>query len=166
MYQPPKCPYSYFSKALEFYLRAIFPCEYPQYSLDILIKHASIKKKCIIVNENHFMTKELSKAIMKRSKLLHRFVKEKRKVYRKAYTTQKNNFVNILGKTKREYFANTKIKNIADNKKISPAVKPFFSDKINHRETINLIYNVFTLSNDEEIAKTFNKYFSNITENL
>ena len=65
----------------------------------------------------------------------------------------------------REYFANIKIKNIAD-KKISPAVKPFFSDKINHREIINLIYNVFTLSNDEEIAKTFNKYFSNITENL
>ena len=71
-----------------------------------------------------------------------------------------------MRKTKREYFANIKIKNIADNKKISPAVKPFFSDKINHRETINLIYNVFTLSNDEEIAKTFNKYFSSITENL
>ena len=70
-----------------------------------------------------------------------------------------------MRKTKREYFANITIKNIAD-KKISPAVKPFFSDKINHREIINLIYNVFTLSNDEEIAKTFNKYFSNITENL
>ena len=24
MYQPPKCPYSYFSKALEFYLRVFF----------------------------------------------------------------------------------------------------------------------------------------------
>ena len=29
MYQPPKCPYSYFSKELEFYLRALFPREYP-----------------------------------------------------------------------------------------------------------------------------------------
>ena len=28
-YQPPKCSYSSFSKALEFYLRVIFPCEYP-----------------------------------------------------------------------------------------------------------------------------------------
>ena len=26
MYQPPKCPYSYFSKALEFYFRVFFPC--------------------------------------------------------------------------------------------------------------------------------------------
>ena len=29
MYQPPKCPYPYFSKALEFYFRVFFPCEYP-----------------------------------------------------------------------------------------------------------------------------------------
>ena len=28
MHQPPKCPYSYFSKALVFYLRVLIPCEY------------------------------------------------------------------------------------------------------------------------------------------
>ena len=28
-YQLPKCPYSNFPKALEFYLRVLFPCEYP-----------------------------------------------------------------------------------------------------------------------------------------
>ena len=28
MYQPPKCPHSYFSKGLEFYLRVLLPCEY------------------------------------------------------------------------------------------------------------------------------------------
>ena len=29
MYQSPKRPYSYFLKALEFYLRVLFPCKYP-----------------------------------------------------------------------------------------------------------------------------------------
>ena len=29
MYQPTKCPYSYFLKALVFYLRLLFPCENP-----------------------------------------------------------------------------------------------------------------------------------------
>ena len=29
MYQPPKFPYSCFSKALEFYMRVLFSCEYP-----------------------------------------------------------------------------------------------------------------------------------------
>ena len=28
IYQLPRCPYSYFSKALEFYDRVFFPCEY------------------------------------------------------------------------------------------------------------------------------------------
>ena len=29
IYQLPKCPYSDFPKALEFYLKVLFPCEYP-----------------------------------------------------------------------------------------------------------------------------------------
>ena len=29
MLQPPKCPYSYFLKALELYFRVLLPCEYP-----------------------------------------------------------------------------------------------------------------------------------------
>ena len=29
IYQLPKCSYLYFSEALEFYLRVLFPCEYP-----------------------------------------------------------------------------------------------------------------------------------------
>ena len=30
MYQRPKCPYSYFLKELEFYLKVLSPCEYPE----------------------------------------------------------------------------------------------------------------------------------------
>ena len=112
------------------------------------------------------MTGKLSKAIMKRSKLRNRFLKEKSEVSRKAYNIQRNYCVNLLRKTKREYFANIKINNIADNNKFWQTVKPLFSDKINHRETINLIDNEVTLSNDEEIAETFNKYFCNIAKNL
>ena len=112
------------------------------------------------------MTRELSKATMKSSKLHNRFLKEKSEVSRKAYTTKRNYCVNRLWKTKREYFANIKINNVADNNKFWQTVKPLFSDKINHRETINLIDNEVTLSNDEEIAETFNKYFCNIAKNL
>ena len=101
---------------------------------------------------------------MKRYELRNRFLKEKSEVSRRAYTKQRNYCVNLL--RKRECFANIKINNIADNKKFWQTVKPLFSDKINHRETINLIDNEVTLSNDEEIAETFNKYFCNIAKNL
>ena len=62
-----------------------------------------------------------------------------------------------MRKTRREYFANIKINNITDNKKFWQTLKPIFSDKINNRETINLVDNEVTLSNDEEITKTFSK---------
>ena len=134
--------------------------------LDILNKHAPIKKKYIRANQSNFMTRKLSKAIMKRSKLRNRFLKEKTEASRKAYNIQRNYCVNLLKKTKREYFANIKINNIADNKKFWQTVTPYFSDKINHKETINLIHNEVTLSNDKEIAEAFNKYFCNMAKNL
>ena len=134
--------------------------------LDILNKHAAIKKKYIRAKQSNFMTGKLSKAITKRSKLRNRFLKEKSEASRKAYNMQRNYCVNLLKKTKGGYFPNIKINNIADNKKFWQTVKPFFSDKINHRETINLIDNQLTLPNDEEIAETFNKYFCNIAKNL
>ena len=113
------------------------------------------------------MTGKFSKVIMKRSKLRNKEKKkDKSEVSRKAYNAQKKCCVNLLRKTKWKYFANTKIHNIADNKKFWQTVKACFSDKINHRETVSLIDNEVTLSNGKEIAETFNKYFCNIAKNL
>ena len=75
------------------------------------------KKMYIRANQSNFMTRKLSKAIMKRSKLLNRFLKEKNEASRNVYSIQRNYCVNHLKKTKREYFANIKIDNIAHNKK-------------------------------------------------
>ena len=87
------------------------------------------------------MTGKLSKAIIKRSKLRNWFLKEKSEASRKACNIQRNYCVNLLKKTKREYFANIKINNIADNKNFWQTVKPLFFDKTKHRESINLIDN-------------------------
>ena len=76
-----------------------------------------LSRKSVLANLSSFMTRERSKAIMKRSKLRNRFLKQKSEVSRKAYTTQRNYSVNRLRKTEREYFANIKVNNIADYKK-------------------------------------------------
>ena len=72
------------------------------------------------------MTRKLSKAIMKRYKLRNRSLKEKTEASRKVYNIQRNYCVNLLKKTKREYFANIKINNIADNKKFCKTCKTSF----------------------------------------
>ena len=56
-----------------------------------------LSRKSISANQSNFMTRELSKAIMKRSKLHNRFLKEKSEVSRKAYTTQRNYCVHQKG---------------------------------------------------------------------
>ena len=43
--------------------------------LHIFNKHTPIKRKCIRVNETPFVTKDLYKAIMKRSKRKNKFLK-------------------------------------------------------------------------------------------
>ena len=45
-------------------------------------------------------------------------------------------------------------------------VKPFISDKVRSRETITLVNNENIKSNKNEVAKTFNDFFSNIAKIL
>ena len=74
--------------------------------------------------------------------------------------------MNLLRRTKKHFFANINISSITDNKKFWKTVKPLFSDKISHKETINLVENDTVLRDDQVVADTFNNYFKNIVKNL
>ena len=58
------------------------------------------------------------------------------------------------------------VKEIVDNKKIWKTVQSFFSDKSNNFGNVSLIGNGNLLTDDFEIAETFNKYFQNLVPNL
>ena len=45
--------------------------------VDTLDKYATLKKKYLRANHSNFVTKELSKAIMNRSRLKHQFLKNR-----------------------------------------------------------------------------------------
>ena len=112
------------------------------------------------------MSKELNKAIMTRSRLRNRYLKEKSADSKIAYEKQRNYCVNLLRRTKKKFFANINISSTTDNKKFWKTVKPFFSDKISHKETINLAMNDTILSDDQVVADTFNNYFNNSVKKL
>ena len=46
--------------------------------------------------------------------------------------------VALVRRAKQQYFSNLDLNLIADNKKFWKTVKPFFSDKISHKDIINL----------------------------
>ena len=134
--------------------------------IEVLNKHALVKKKYLRANQGEFMTKELNKAIMTRSRLRNKYLKEKSADSKTAYDKGRNYCVNLLRRTKKKYFANISMISIPDNKMFWKTVKPLFSDKISHKETINLAVNDTILSDGQVVPDIFNDYFNNIVKNV
>ena len=102
--------------------------------MEILDKFAPLKKKYIRANHSKFVTKELSKTIMLRSKLRNQFLKTKTQDSKMKYNKQRNLCVSLTRKAKRSYYENLDLKDITDSKKFWATVKPLFSNKIKSTE--------------------------------
>ena len=113
-----------------------------------------------------FITKDLSKAIMKRSRLRNNFLKNRTGENKTLYTKQRNYCVSRLKKSKKKYFANLDEKDILDNKLFWKTIKPALSDKVMARDRINLSEKVESVKTELETAEVLNKFFSNIVNNL
>ena len=85
--------------------------------LDVLKTDAPIKRKYWRGNHQPFMNKDLSKAIMKRSRLRNLYIKNRNEENRNNYIKQRNYCVNLLRKVKKSYYNNLNISNIKDNRK-------------------------------------------------
>ena len=89
---------------------------------NLLNGHAPLKTKILRYNNKTFITKELIKEIMKRSKLKNLFNENKNQENWCKYKTQRNDCVNLFCKTKKQYYKNLDVKEIAYNKKFWKSV--------------------------------------------
>ena len=110
----------------------------------------SIIKKYIRANEAPFMSKELHKAIMKRSRLRNKFLKHRTDTNKKNYSTQRNICKKLLKNTKKSYFENLDTERITDSRSSfwRTALRLFtqYSSKINPIDDSKII------SSDEELC--------------
>ena len=83
----------------------------------LLNEHAPLKTKILRYNNKTFITKELRKEIMKRSKLKNIFNKNKNQENWCKYKIQRNYCVKLLHKIKKQYYNNLDIQEVTDNKK-------------------------------------------------
>ena len=98
--------------------------------IQVLNNHAPAKKKILLFNDNSFMTKTLRKAIMHRSRLKNIYVRKRNDKNWENYKKQSNFCVDILRKTKPEYFKNLNFKDLSDNRK--------FGKQLNHTLVIKV----------------------------
>ena len=129
-----------------------------------LNKHAPKKRKWVRGNHKPLINKELRKAIMKRSRLKNKANKTKKPTDIRNFKKQRNYVVSLNKQAKIEYFNSY---NPADSKPFWMNCKPYFSNKYNKTDNdIVLNENGNLILKNEEIAKTFNDYFSAIVDNL
>ena len=134
-----------------------------QYIFD---RHAPLKEKQVRFNQATFVNKDLRKAIMTRSRLLNRFRQDRTMSSHVAYKKQRNICVKLLRKTKKYFFDNLDVKFVTDNKKFWKTVKTCLTDQALKGQIIKLIESEKVKSNETELVKIFNEYFSNIAPNL
>ena len=123
-----------------------------------------LKTRMLRFNNGAFMTKKLREEIMKRSKLKNNFNKKRSHENWCKYKPQRNYCVNLLRKSKRQYFSN--ISDVTDNKSFWKFVKPDFSNKGLNSNKIALVENDTIITNDRVMSKTMNKFFINTNKKL
>ena len=132
----------------------------------ILNRHAPRKRKHARGNQMPFITKDLIKATMKRSRVRSDFLKTRTGENKTSYTKQRNYCVSLLKKFKEKYFANLNEKDIIDNKLFWKTIKPSLPDKVMTRDRINLSEKWESVKTQLETAEVLNKFFSDIVNNL
>ena len=131
-----------------------------------LDKQAPIKSKTLRGNNAPFVTKEMRKAIMVRSKLKSLFHKTKSPEIRVLYNRQRNYCVSLLKRTKRNYFERLNENKISDSRKFWKTVTPYFSNKGSTTTSFTLIEGEKIVSDEKEIAQIFNDHYSKIISTL
>ena len=112
------------------------------------------------------MTKALRKAIMKRSELESKYVKNKTNENLKSYKKQRNFCSKLYKKERKKYYERLDLNNVTHNKKFWKTVKPFFSDKVTTFPQITLVENDEIISDESKVANSFNNFFENAVHSL
>ena len=124
----------------------------------IFSKHATIKREYNRANKAPFMTEDLHKAIMKRSKLRNKFLKLRNLSDRKNYTSQRNLCKKLLKNTEITYFNNFDIRKNTDNRTFWKTVVQLVSNKFSKSKKINLTEGNKTVSKDDKLCRVFNNF--------
>ena len=112
-----------------------------------------------------FFNKELSKAIMARTKLRNIFLQNRSEENSIRYAEQINLCISLLRK-KNRYYENLNEKSVVDNNLFWKAVKPLVSDKVAGKDEIHLSENHELVKTDLETVVVLYNFFSNIVQNL
>ena len=131
--------------------------------IDILNLHAPLKKKYLRANHSKFISKELSKEIMLRSKLRNKFLKDKTDETTKC-RKQRNICVHLLRRAKRNYYNDLDLSNVTNNRKFWKTIRPLFANKVKNKIILN--EDNKSTKDDQQEANILKSFFVNTASSL
>ena len=134
--------------------------------MNVLERHAPLKFKYLRINHSPFITKEIRKEIMKRSRLRNKVNKLNSCSNNLAYKHQRNFCTRLIKRAKKDYFSNLSPSNLMDNRRFWSSIKPLFSDKSITEKNIIIVNNNTITNDDSEISEIFSSFFSDAVKNL
>ena len=165
--KPIVIQYRCYKNELEFKLSKSIDCKtYQDLYMEVLNRHAPLKKKTVRANQVPYMTRTLRKAIMMRSKLENNFLKNSTLENKIAYKKQKNLCSKLYKKERKNYYFTLNPRCITDNKLFWKTIKPFLTHKGETHKKITLIENGEILTEDKTVAETLNNFFSDAPKSL
>ena len=124
------------------------------------------RKKIVHFNISSFIAKTLTKTIIHRPRPINIYIRKRNGDNWENYEKQRNFCVDLLLKTKTEYFKNLNVKDLSGNRKFWKTIKPYFSNKGLNSEKLLFKEKVNLVSDEKELSTIMNNFFINITKDL
>ena len=134
--------------------------------IEVLNKHAPLKKKLLRANHAPYITKTLRKAIMRRSQLETKYLKTKTQTDLKLYKKHKNVCSKLYNNEGRKYYESLDMKNVLDSKKFWKTIGPFLSDKNTVFSQISVEKNSQIMSDDFVLSEEFSTFLEDTVRSL
>ena len=130
--------------------------------ISVLDRHATLKRKIIRGNQEPFITKQLSKAIMNRSKQRNRYIKWPSRENFLGYKKAKNKCNNLNKFAKKSYFDKVTSKGFVCNKAFWNTVKPFLTNRgFLTNENMTIKHKDKIVTDNSKLAHLFNNRYIN-----
>ena len=123
------------------------------------LKHGPIKTKMIRGNQAPHITKAHKKAVMKRSELKTKYLKNSTLENFNKFKKQKNFCSRLYKKERKMFLDKLDIKLVTDSKTFWTNIKPFLSHKISKSSKITLVEGDEIISANKNIAQKFDKFY-------
>ena len=133
--------------------------------LETIDKHDPLEEKFVRGNQAPFMNRDFQKAIYTRTRLKNKYWRDPSRENELAYRKQRNLCVSIRRKSITNYLNKFTDKGLETNKSFWKFIKPFLTNKGTLKDCdITIVDGKKIISDDFELAKTFNNHYINTVE--